>query len=211
MKGFLLGLANGTICLAYCTPVLIPFLLGEGQTIRRNYLELSQFLLGRLFGYIIFAILAWALNLLVLQQNGLRNLILGISYCFLAVLLIFYCFNKTKSFCAAEHVNQRLPRFLTNNHILFPISFGFLTGLNLCPPFLLAFTSAIAGGSLVNSLIFFSTFFLGTSLYFIPLPVLGLFNRREVLKTVGKFAAGIIGCYYFYLGILILGGGILKL
>jgi sulfite exporter TauE/SafE len=211
MRGFLLGLANGTICLAYCAPVLVPYLLGEGQTIRRNYLDLSRFLIGRLFGYLLFAILAWSLNLFILQHNGYRDLILGVSYVLLAVLLVYYCFRKAKGLCAAEYVNRRLPGFVTNNRILLPLSLGFLTGLNLCPPFLLAFTSAVAGGSLGNSLLFFSAFFLGTSLFFIPLPVLGIFTRKEVVRTVGKFAAGVIGCYYLYMGILILIGGMQKL
>lgn len=211
MRGFLLGLANGTICLAYCAPVLVPYLLGKGQTIRRNYLELGHFLIGRLSGYLLFAILAWSVNLFILQHNVFRDLILGVSDVLLAVLLVFYCFRKAKGLCAGEYVNSQLPRIIINNRILLPFSLGFLTGLNLCPPFLLAFTSAVAGESLGNSLFFFSAFFLGTSLFFIPLPVLGIFKRREVIKTVGKFAAGIIGCYYLYIGILILAGGIQKL
>ena len=36
MQGFLLGLANGTTCLAFCAPALIPFLMHEGQTVRQN-------------------------------------------------------------------------------------------------------------------------------------------------------------------------------
>jgi len=210
MKGFLLGLANGTVCLAYCAPVIVPYLLGEGQTLYRNYLELGKFLVGRLLGYLLFAVLAWSLSLLVAGRSAYREMIFGASYILLAGLLIYYCFRKTKSFCAAEHFQGFLSGWFAANRFLLPLVMGFLTGLNLCPPFLLAFTSAVSGGSLWSSLAFFSAFFLGTSLFFIPVPILGIVKRTAVLRTIGKMAAGIIGCYYLYQGIIIFIGGIQK-
>jgi hypothetical protein len=42
MNGFLLGLANGTSCLALCAPVLIPFLLSRGENVNRNTVTLLQ-------------------------------------------------------------------------------------------------------------------------------------------------------------------------
>lgn len=211
MRGFLLGLASGTVCLAYCAPVIVPYLLGEGQTIRRNYLELGQFLIGRLLGYLIFAVLAWALGLLIKEHEAFRETIFGASYIFLAGLLIYYCFRRPKNLCAAEYFKGFLPGFLANQRSFLPVVFGLLTGLNLCPPFLLAFTSAASGGSLWSSLAFFGAFFLGTSVFFVPIPFLGLLKRNEALRSVGKMAAGIIGSYYFCTGILILIGGIKKL
>ena len=32
IQGFMLGLANGTSCLAFFAPVLLPYLLDEGST-----------------------------------------------------------------------------------------------------------------------------------------------------------------------------------
>ena len=49
MQGFLLGLANGTTCLAFCAPVLVPFLLEEGKNVRQNLMTLFKFLGGRLW------------------------------------------------------------------------------------------------------------------------------------------------------------------
>jgi sulfite exporter TauE/SafE len=104
-----------------------------------------------------------------------------------------------------------LSKFFTVNRVFFPLTLGLLTGLNLCPPFLLAFTSAVLEGNLWGSLVFFSAFFLGTSLYFVPIPLLGLVKRNGVVRNIGKMAAGVIGAYYLYLGIIILLGGIEKL
>ncbi len=35
-EGFILGLSTGAVCVAYCGPVLLPFILGEGTTILQN-------------------------------------------------------------------------------------------------------------------------------------------------------------------------------
>jgi hypothetical protein len=56
--GFLLGLVNGGVCLSYCAPVLVPYLLGEGDTVRRSVASVGGFLGGRLVGYLTFAVLA---------------------------------------------------------------------------------------------------------------------------------------------------------
>jgi hypothetical protein len=53
---FLLGLANGGVCLAYCAPVLVPYLLGAGDTVRRSVVSVGEFLGGRLAGYLTFAV-----------------------------------------------------------------------------------------------------------------------------------------------------------
>lgn len=65
LQGFLLGLANGSSCLAYCAPVFVPYLLAEGQSVRRNVLALLQFLTGRLAGYALFAAVAWEAGRLI--------------------------------------------------------------------------------------------------------------------------------------------------
>ncbi|MCX5645541.1 MAG: hypothetical protein NTZ17_12835 [Phycisphaerae bacterium] len=57
-EGFLLGIASGGVCLAYCAPVLVPYLLSEGNTLRRSVISVGGFLAGRLIGYLVFAVLA---------------------------------------------------------------------------------------------------------------------------------------------------------
>jgi sulfite exporter TauE/SafE len=68
MEGFLLGLASGITCLAYCASVLTPFMLGEGNKIRRNGFVLAQFLLGRLLGYLLFGAAAWLAGQLLIKD-----------------------------------------------------------------------------------------------------------------------------------------------
>jgi hypothetical protein len=85
---------------------------------------------------------------------------------------------------------------------------GFLAGLKICPPLLLAFANAATTGTLVDSLIFFLMLFLGTSIYFIPLSSLGVLPRIPELRTVGRFAAVIVALYYLYAGIPLFAGGV---
>ncbi len=208
MQGFLLGLSSGTLCLAYCTPVLVPYILGEGQSIRQNSMILARFLSGRLLGYLLVGLLTGLFNFFIVDVSPSRGLVFGCSYMVLAALLVIYGFFDIRSICVAERSGGLLRRMSARLPFLLPLFLGFFTGLNLCPPFLLAIMSAAESGSIMGSLWFFLLFFLGTAVYFIPLPFAGAFRRVKVLKIVGKFAAGVIGVYYFYLGVIMFQGGI---
>ena len=94
---------------------------------------------------------------------------------------------------------------------LLPMLAGFVTGLSFCPPFLLATADAVHKGNLLEMLFFFLFFFIGTSLFFFPLPFLAFLRRHSVLKAVGRMAAGIMGLYYFYAGLIMVIGGFYKI
>jgi hypothetical protein len=209
MQGFLLGLANGATCLAYCAPVLLPFMLGEGRQTRQNWGLLGRFLGGRLAGYLLFGLLAWLASQLTLGRAAYRNIILGGVYVVLAVLMAIYGFSKAPAACAGSLKGAR--KFLRRWPALLPLGLGFLTGLNLCPPFLLAFAGAAEARSLAGCLAFFAAFFVGTSVYFVPMAFVGLMSRIDALRTVGKLAAGLMALYYVYSGIIYLAGGMLLL
>lgn len=205
-QGFLLGLANGTTCVVYCIPVLIPYLLGEGKNTRNNTFVVMQFLLGRLLGYLCFALLAWMTGLVILQNLAYRQVILGAAYIGLAGLLLIYSVLKPKKVCAMNKSTTYLETVAAKWPVLLPICLGLLTGVNLCPPFLLIFTEAAYSESLGSSLVFFWMFFLGTSIYFFPVLFLGFLRRFPQLQTVGKMTATLIALYYAYVGLTMLGG-----
>jgi sulfite exporter TauE/SafE len=208
LDGFILGLTNGVTCMATCAPVLIPYLLGEGKGIVRNYWVTGQFLFGRLLGYLLFAVLAWTISSTILQETGQRNWIVGIAYILFSSLLIFYgFFRKTNASCEAACNQNKYQRLLAFRPALLPVAAGFATGLSFCPPFLLAFTGAAEQTSLVAAMLFFFSFFLGTSLLFVLTPFVGVFSRFPVLQIVGKMAAGLMGFYYLYSGVILIIGG----
>ena len=209
LEPLLLGLSSGTVCLAYCAPVLVPYLLGEGRDVWRSALLLAEFLLGRLAGYVLFALAAWLIGFNLLPSGAWRGVAFGLTYLVLSVLLVGYGFFNLGSWCAV----RGFPRLLSRpaSPAILPLALGFLTGINVCPPFLIALARAADAGSALDSVRFFVVFFLGTAVYFLPMPLVGALKPVRALRTVGRLAAGIIGIYYFYVGLVTLYGGIRQL
>jgi sulfite exporter TauE/SafE len=207
MQGFLLGLANGTTCLAYCIPVLVPFLLQEGRNVRQNLAMLFKFLGGRLGGYVIFGLVAWATGNMLVAAAKHQGLVVGTAYVGLSVLLLVTVLRRQApapgacAFKGAQVTFSRWPALL-------PVGMGFLAGLRICPPLLLAFADAANTGTCAGSLTLFLMFFLGTSIYFIPLSFLGAWAHVPDLRIVGRFAAVIVAVYYMFSGILLFAGGV---
>jgi len=208
MQAFLLGLSNGAVCIAYCAPVLVPYLFGEGRAVLKNFSTVAQFLCGRLAGYLLFGVIAWALGQTILLTSPWPELIIGSANIILALFLILYGFFRVGVACPVEETNRLVTKINTWLPFMIPATMGFFTGLNFCPPFLLAFTNAAAETSLLRTLAFFLLFFLGTSIFFIPFPFIGGLRRISVLAVVGKLAAGVIGLYYLYTGFMLFISGI---
>jgi sulfite exporter TauE/SafE len=207
MQGFMLGLANGTSCLAFCIPVLVPFLLHQGKNVRQNIVTLLVFLGGRLGGYILFALLAWATGNVLLTAANMQTLVVGAAYVGLSILLLASVFFPR--IASSDICNIKEARSLFKGHPAFlPLGMGFLAGLKVCPPLLLAFAAATNLGSLAGSLLLFLAFFLGTSIYFLPLIFLGSLNRVPDLRFVGRLASAIVAVYYLFSGAILLAGGV---
>ncbi len=206
MEGFLLGLTSGGTCLAYCAPVLLPLMLGAGRPARGSGILLAKFLLGRLGGYLLFGLLAWWTGETILDDSFWRSVFFGSVYAVLAALLLYFGLAKTPAPCALGSAGPR--EWLARWPSILPVGMGFFTGLNLCPPFLLAFAGAAYSGSLGASLLLFAAFFAGTSVYMLPMPFLGSFHRHAAVAAVGKMTAVLMAVYYLYSGILSLLGGI---
>jgi sulfite exporter TauE/SafE len=202
--GFILGLSTGVVCLAYCGPVLVPYLMGEGNNISRNVRSVSLFLSGRLAAYLIIGMLSGIIGTSLLQPSAIKVVFLGILYILLAVLLIVYGFHRFGEVCLGRSPLPFRKSYTGRWSFLLPLTGGFATGLNLCPPFLLAITGAMETGKITDSVLFFLMFFLGTAIYFVPLPFIGFFRKQQVLRIVGKFAAVLAGLIFLYKGIIML-------
>ncbi len=199
-SGFVLGLSTGAVCLAYCGPVIIPYILGEGKPISGNIGSLLLFLAGRLLAYLLIGLLAGLAGTTLLQPFATKHVFMGILYLILALLLIAYGFHRFREVCLG-HGNPNLKKYFGSRFpIVLPVAGGFVTGLNLCPPLLLAITDAVKTGNVGGSLVFFFLFFLGTMIYFLPVPFIAFFRRQHILRIIGKFAAILAGLLYFYKG-----------
>lgn len=214
MEGLLLGLANGTVCLSYCAPVLVPYIVGSGEPLGRNFKALGAFLIGRLGGYLLFAVLAWLFHRFILEQLPGREVIVGAAYVLLAAVLILYGLSASaprRKLCPASTAGPLSQTVLARVPSLLPLVLGFLTGLNVCPPFLLALAKGSQYGQLAQTLFFFTSFFVGTSVFLLPVPFLGGLARFTALQTVARLSALVAGVYFTYLGSVLLIGGMIQL
>jgi sulfite exporter TauE/SafE len=86
-EALLLGVSSGPVCLASCSPVLVPVLAAEQRSPRGASAFLAQFLTGRLAGYLAFACLAWLLGLSLQLQPRAHALVYGVADLGLAIFL----------------------------------------------------------------------------------------------------------------------------
>lgn len=206
-EGLLLGLSNGIACLTTCSQVLLPLLLGEGKDTRHNAGMVLQFLGGRLLGYLLFAFLAWAGSRWVhpLTENPL---LYGLLYVLLGIMMFAYGFLYQTESCGLQRPARGMPSRIRQRMQLFPFGLGLVLGVNLCPPFLAAFAIATRYTHFYQTVIFFLAFFLGTSAFFLPLPLIGWVRKRETGRLIGKLASGIVGIFYLYSGMIMIYGGL---
>jgi hypothetical protein len=164
---------------------------------------LLEFLLGRLFGYLLFGVLAWCTKFAITGERS-SMVLFGSSYVVLSVMMAVYAFHDTLTVCPAGALGRASQSVLFQKPFVFPAVLGFLTGINLCPPFLLALTETATSESISRSLVFFTLFYIGTSVYFLPLSFLGSFRTCGSIKTVAKMASVIIAIFYVHKGISML-------
>ena len=201
-EALVLGLASGPACVASCGPVMVPSLLAERAGLRLNVRYLSTFLGTRLLGYLVFATVAWQLGSLVSLPRPARSWVFGLIHTLLACALLRYAYTVGRA-CAHSSASSELVTITTARKHRIPgaAALGFLTGVSLCPPFVVAGVRAAQTASMAAALFFFTLFFLGTSAWFVPFVGLGWVKRNEAVTTVARMTMVLIALYYLYLGL----------
>lgn len=196
-NGFLLGLSTGAFCLGSCLPVLLPFILVEKKSdLLRNLLVVLEFSAGRMIAYALVGFIVGYLGK-KLTPGGFHLLMAAVMVG-LSVLLLLY--GLVRTFPHAKmcfHLKR-----VTGDFKRFPFLMGIMLGLNVCPPFLLAITYTLdsSGGPLLGAL-FFICFFLGTSVFIIPLAFMGPFSQFPWLLRVSKVSLVASGVIFLSIGI----------
>ncbi len=211
-EALVLGLASGPACMASCGPVLVPWLLEQPAGISQNAAQMMAFLGARLAGYLVFAVAAWAIGLAFSFQSG-NGVLTGVVHLLLASALVVYAIGRWRHACvlgpgSTEGTLVQIGAPATSRWS--PWTFGFLTGLSLCPPFLVAGMRAAELHSLPLALWFFVAFFLGTALWFLPVAGLGWIRRTEAVVTVARIALLLLAAYYGLWAVVAILGGILH-
>ena len=120
-------------------------------------------------------------------------------------MLVWYSIGKNrKPDCPAKIVKT------VNNHRLVPILLGLVNSLGFCPALFIILTKGATQGTLVQSYIAFLAFFIGSSIWFLPLPLAGRIRKKEVLKNIGILATGLAGIIFMIKGLTNLIGGIIN-
>ena len=205
LQGLLLGLSNGAVCIGNCAPVILPYMLSGGKTVQSNFIDLFIFLAGRFSGYLVFAALAFFTRKIIFRDPVLGGRFMAVSAALLGAALIFYNLWQSKRKCEWQRKGNLLKNRFIGNLRCYPWVLGLITGINICPPFLLVFTEAINSNSLGKSISFLSAFFVGTSVFFIPFPFIGSLAQNDKIKTLGEATLYLTGGYYLVKGIISLG------
>lgn len=211
-QGLLLGLSSGLTCLASCAPVLLPLLAGNQGGPRRHGALLAEYLAGRLLGYLLFGLLVWLGALLVIGPGRVSPAFRGVLDLLLGGIMIahgVYQFRKPSAAAAASASSGhsaclvspwKLRSWLRDCPRLIPAALGLVSGLNLCPPFVVALTQGGLTEQFGGLMLFFAAFFCATSAFFLPLPFLSASFRRFCSEHVACFASCLVGLYMLYTG-----------
>jgi cytochrome c biogenesis protein CcdA len=201
----ILGLSSGSACLATCGMVMFPYLMAGSAGVKRIAFDISLFLLTRFIVYFILATLAWYFGQAIFTNTVVRNIVPGILYMIFAIMLVWYSISKNrKPDCPARIVST------VNNKRLVPLMLGLVNSFGFCPALFIILTKGATQGTLLQSYLAFLAFFIGSSVWFLPLPLAGRIRRKEVLSKIGILATGLAGIIFMIKGLTNLIGGIIN-
>jgi hypothetical protein len=209
-EALVLGLATGPVCLATCGPVVVPWMMVQPQGLRGHSRQLILFLAARLAGYLVFACAVWLLGSAIPHVNRSewtgRSWVMGGIQVLLAAALVVYAAGWPHRRCVVAKTTGNLVQIgeASAPRRSGAMALGFLTGINLCPPFLVAGVRAAQLAHLSAALLFFFCFFAGTAVWFFPFLSLGFLKRTPAVVTVARMVAVLLACWYGFSGISIL-------
>ncbi|HNW43371.1 MAG TPA: sulfite exporter TauE/SafE family protein [Elusimicrobiales bacterium] len=195
LEGALLGLSTGLYCLTACLPLLAPYLMSEGKTLWKENLKiLLQFLGGRLAAYLLFAVLASLAGQAGKYALPAWLLPASTAACGLTMVLLA-CFRISSGASACLLKKDLNPYFKR-----LPMAMGFITGINVCPPFAAGLLRLLELADIPKGLAYFTGFFCATSLFVSPV-MLGTPWLGTRANDIGRLALLLAGLWYTLLGL----------
>lgn len=198
--GFILGLSTGPICMGTCLPLMLPFSLqttADNSRYSSIFKFLGQFISGRFISYLLFGLSMGYLGS-IFYTTLINKISLLMMFLFALLLIVYglgFKFSKNDLCKSAFKYSKKKS---------FPFILGILTGINFCPPFMLAtLYSFERSATPFYGVSFFMAFFIATSLYLLPIVLVKKINTRYLMKA-SKITAIIAGFYFIYRGVLVL-------
>lgn len=190
--GFLTGLSVGIYCLGICLPIFVPILLSEKRKIKQSFWLILEFSAGRILGYLLFGFLVGYLGVAI--QGRTAHQIARFSTSLMGFLILGYSLGLTGLWrypaCKAIFPKVKIP-----------IVLGFLTGINICPPFLASLSYVFNLKSALLGMLYFLFFFFGTSVYIVPLAFLGIFSQQPIFQKIARISGIFVGGYFLISGL----------
>lgn len=195
LEGLTLGLSAGIYCVGACLVFFMPYLLVEGRKrVSENAGKISLFMLGRLIAYIAFALIVGFMGSLYRNIFTIRFS----NICLIAASLLMLVYSLAHNFKDPGFCAGLVKRF---SLIRMPFFLGLLTGLNPCPPFLVGAARLWTLNNILGGVILFIAFFLGTSVYMVPLAFISYLNQGERIRRIGLMVALISSLWFLFVGI----------
>jgi sulfite exporter TauE/SafE len=186
LGGLLTGMAAGTACLAVCGCMLLPLVLAARRDLWRSYGVLLQFSAGRLAAYLAVGALAGWGGALVHDTAWYPWANAGLTF-LAGALLLHWLAQPARRDCGAA---------CGTTTATVPILLGVVTGLSICPPFVAALATAVTSGNILRGTMYFAAFFVGTTVYLLPLPLAGGLTRWPFWLRAGRMVGAVIGFVY---------------
>lgn len=193
LQGLLLGISTGVFCLGYCAPVLIPFMMAEQRTLCEPVRVVFEVMTGRLLAYVAVGIAMGILGTRLDGESLLVQRASGAAMVGMGVLLALFLIRRLPTSLGLCHWAGRL-------RAPYPLLLGALTGVNVCPPFLAAIALGVTSMNVLSSTAIFVGFFVGTSLFLLPVIPLGWASRWDSARTVGRMAGALSALFLVLLG-----------
>jgi hypothetical protein len=185
--------------------VMFPYLMTGSAGIKKIAIDLSLFLVTRFLVYLFLATVSWYFGQAIFSNQVVRNFVPGILYTVFAIMLVWYSISNSRvKDCPAKIVTT------INNKNLVPVFLGIVNSVGFCPALILIITKGASQDSISHSYLAFLAFFLGSSVWFLPLPLAGKIRKKEVLKTIGILATGLAGIIFLIKGITNIIGGLIN-
>lgn len=142
---------------------------------------------GRFFSYLAFGALAGWLGAQIADID--RTLYTGIAYILLSGFLVLTSVRTSK-----QEKHCPIPFYLKLTKSAFLM--GVLTGINFCPSFLIAVSKAVDLAGVFSGIMLFMGFFVGTTLFLLPLAFTGMLASIGKMKYYARIAAVLIAVWF---------------
>lgn len=192
----MLGVTAGPICFSGCFPMLLSITVAESRekTTAQAWFFIGKFLGGRFLAYLSLGLLVAYMGS---RLGGWTHWIGTYAWVVMAILLIAYGLGLH-----IPHLGLCGLAGNTSGSRYFPFVLGGLTGLNLCPPFLLAITYTLQRSiEPAFGICFFAAFFVATSLFILPAGFARWIPHRDRIISMGRVVSVVVGVVFLYQGL----------